>query len=248
MKSCLYTGRVSHTRLRPVRHAFRYRIWLALVELGELENPGGPLRGLWRRLLRLRPADHLPDRPEPGLRQRLAGLVGDRTGLAPDGEVYLLTGFGFLGHRFNPVSFFFCLDAAGELVCLVAEVTNTPWGERFYYVMDARAQRHERIKRFRSTKRFHVSPFLPMDMEYQWRFNVPGQKLGIGLAADRDGARVFSAALGLDRRPLTRRALALALLQQPGMSLLVLWRIHWQALRLWLKSVPFYPHPAGGRQ
>jgi len=247
MKSCLYTGRVSHSRFAPRPHSFSYGISMALVSLAELEGGG---RGLlpgpwWRRLLRLRPADHLRgiQGGEGTLAQRLALLVRQRLGLDIGGEVFLLTGFGFLWHRFNPVSVYYCHGADGTLQCLVAEVTNTPWNEQSCYVLDARDQVNQDLLRFDCAKNFHVSPFMPMDTRYRWRLSRPAEDLLFTIAVERREEPLFSATLNLQRRPLAARHLFRALARQPLMSLSVVLRIYWQALRLWLKATPLFAHP-----
>ena len=247
MKSCLYTGRVSHHRFSPRAHRFAYGISMAMVDLAHCD--GREYLPAWLRLLLpLRRRDHLRDYQSgtnAPLGDVLVQLVRDRSGirLDPRGRIFLLTGFGFLWHRFNPVSFYFCEDEDGRLRCLVAEVTNTPWGEQSHYVLDARGQSDRAEMRFRCAKDFHVSPFMPMDTCYHWRLAPPGDRAFINIAVERQGRPLFSATLNMDRRPLTARRVLAALARQPLMSLSVSWRIRWQALRLWLKAAPFYPHP-----
>jgi uncharacterized protein len=249
MKTSLYVGRVSHTRLVPRRHHFSYRLGLMLVNLNELDA-SQESRHLWPRwwrvLFPIRSGDHLrglPRTPVGTLRQRLSELVEDRLGLIPKGDIFLLTGFGFLWHRFNPVSFYYCLDADDALDCIVAEVTNTPWKEQFYYVLDARRQRHCQCLRFRCGKEFHVSPFMPMDTTYGWLLTRPGSSLGVGIDVERNGQRCFEARLRLKARELNTVNLLHCLLRQPLMSLQVVLAIHWQALRLWCRSTPLFLHP-----
>ena len=126
----------------------------------------------------------------------------------------------------------------------MAEITNTPWGERFAYVLptaplpDATSALH-----FRFAKAFHVSPFMPMDQEYAWRFTVPGRRLAVHMRNQRAGARVFDASLVLERRALTTANLTRVLARFPLITARVSAAIYWQALRLWWKGVRFHPHP-----
>jgi len=228
-------------------------LWLNLDELDQAACGKGFLAETrrWSHFLfPVKAGDHLrrlaatPD-VESGdsLRKRLAGLVHHRLGLELKGQVFLLTGFGFLWYRFNPVSFYYCFDEAGNLQCLVAEVTNTPWKEQYYYVLDARSQKGQQDLRFQCAKDFHVSPFMPMDTFYRWRLNIPGEILRLSIDIDRSGDHCFNAAINLQQRPMTGRYLWSSLWRQPFTSLQVVAAIHWQAFRLWLKSTPLFPHP-----
>lgn len=253
MKTCLYAGQVSHSRFRPRWHSFRYRLSLLWLNLDELDASGGGERGAsilgrrWQWLLPVKARDHLRNLPgagcEKSLKARLSALVADRLGLQLNGSVFLLTGFGFLWHRFNPVSFYYCFDEDNSLQCLVAEVTNTPWKEQYYYVLDARRQRGRECLSFQCAKGFHVSPFMPMDTFYRWRLNIPGEHLHLIIDIDKDGEKVFNASLSLERRALSSRGLWSSLWSQPFTSIKVVAAIHWQAFRLWLKSTPLFPHP-----
>ena len=161
----------------------------------------------------------------------------------PDGPIFLLTHLRYFGHCFNPVSFYYCYDAKGLRVeSIVAEITNTPWAERHAYVLDA-TQNQDRLKRFSFDKHFHVSPFMPMDMQYDWRFNAPGEHLFVHMQNFREGRSMFDATLSLNRQPFGAAALVRLLLGFPLMTVKVAAAIHWQALRLWLKKTPVYDHP-----
>lgn len=232
-----------------MRHAFDYPVCYAWLDLSELDRV---FAGRWfwstRRpaLARWRRADYLGD-PATPLDQAVRDRIAADTGRHSGGPIRMLTLLRTFGHSFNPVSFYYCYDATGTRIdTVVAEITNTPWGERHAYLLPVSAGTHDACGlRFRFGKRFHVSPFMPMDQEYDWTLDEPGAALCIRMVnRARGGERVFDAALALERREITGANLAWALARHPIASLDVLRQIYWQALRLWLKRTPFHAHPA----
>jgi DUF1365 family protein len=157
----------------------------------------------------------------------------------------MLTHLRYFGVGFNPVTFYYCFDAADTRVeSVVAEITNTPWNERHAYVLTDAQPEGARTLRYRFEKDFHVSPFMPMDMSYDWRFGVPGDSLRVNMQNYRAGERVFDATLDLSRREIGAGSLARALVSFPCMTATVLAGIYTQAFRLWLKRIPFHAHPS----
>jgi len=244
MHSCIFEGQVSHTRALPVVHAFRYPLFMLYLDLAELPGvfAGRWLWGVERRVLAsFRRSDHLGDPHQP-LERCVRDLVQQETGRRPVGPIRLLTHLRYAGYVFNPVSFYYCFDGAGEHVeTVVAEVNNTPWGERHCYVLDAAGAPAPRLV---TSKALHVSPFMPMDLSYDWRFARPDERLRITMACAHRGVRVFVAALALRRRAITGLGLARVLCLYPLLTLQVIVAIHWQALRLWLKGCRVHAHPA----
>ena len=247
MKSCIYEGQVRHGRRQPVEHAFRYRVFMMYLDLDELDEV---FRGRWfwsaRRtaLARFRRADHLGDERR-SLKSEILDLVEQETGKRPDGPVRLLSNLSYFGFCFNPVSFYYCYARDGEtLDTIVAEVNNTPWGERDTYVLPvAQNTGSGPALRFRPRKKMHVSPFMPMNVDYDWSFIDPAERLSVFMANDIDGERVFSASLLLRRRHISSWSLSRVLIVYPFITLKVLGGIYWQALRLWWKGSPFHQHP-----
>lgn len=247
MNSALYEGTVRHRRFAPVEHAFRYRVFYAYLDLAELPEALDGLLGWSARrpaLARFAREDHLGD-PAIPLDEAVRDLVETRLGDRPDGPVHLLTLPRTLGVAFNPISLYYCYGRDGSLSNIIAEVDNTPWGERHCYVVDAQRENLAvgDTFRFRVRKAFHVSPFHPLDQEYEWRLRRPGRSLVVHMENREAGAVRTDATLVLRRRPLDRRHASLALLRHPAMALSVLGGIYAQAARLWSKGTPYNPHP-----
>ena len=172
-------------------------------------------------------------------------LVESETGERPSGPVRLLTHFSYFGYCFNPVSFYYCFAEDGETVeTIVAEVNNTPWGEQDIYVLPESANiATGNVKRFQPSKKMHVSPFMPMDMEYDWFFSDPLERLTVFMANYREGERVFDASIAMRRREISGTSLARVLVLFPLMTFKVVGAIYWEALKLWMKRTPFHTHP-----
>jgi DUF1365 family protein len=249
MHSALYHGWLNHRRVAPRRHAFRYRLFMAYLDLAELDQV---FRGRWlwstRRaaLARFDRRDHFGDPAQP-LGDAVRALVAERTGRRPEGAIRLLTHLRYFGYVFNPVSFYYCFDAADRAVeAVVAEVSNTPWGERHCYVLQPDAPASGEL-RASSVKAMHVSPFNPMGLRYDWQLHTPSEALAVHMtlrSTEPAAAPVFGATLSLRRVPITGASLAGTLLRFPWMTAKVIAAIHWEALRLWLKRTPVYDHPA----
>lgn len=248
MHSAIYTGWLNHRRHAPRVHAFRYRLFMVYLDLAELDRV---FAGRWawscsrRALARFDRRDHLGD-PALPLDECVRQLVAQQTGARPDGPIRLLTHLRYFGYVFNPVSFYYCFAADGERIeAIVAEVNNTPWGERHCYVVPGPGAAG--AVQGTSAKAMHVSPFHPMDLQYHWHFSPPGDGVRVHMRLrprnDAEAAPVFDAAMALHRQPITAVRLAWTLARFPFMTAQVIVAIHWQALRLWLKRTPVHDHP-----
>jgi len=239
-RSALCEGFVSHRRVEGPRHAFRYRVLMALLDLDELPALDRSLRLFGHdraRALSFRDRDHL-DGSGRGLRAELEALVHAEGREMPGGRVELLTSCRVLGHVFNPVSFFYCYDRSGGLTLVVAEVNNT-FGDRHAYVLPV-----EGGYEWRRKKLMHVSPFTQPDAgTYAFALPPPGPRVEATIDLTRAGSTVVATHLSLERRPLDDRAILSALVRYPFQNLKVIAAIHFEALRLWSKGAPFWPRP-----
>lgn len=255
MESCIYEGRVVHRRYHPLKHHFLYSVYMVyldLDELPELWRRGGLGRTGWAPLA-FRESDHLSDIKVGGteeqgpstLRDRVVQLVQHQTGLQLTGPIRLLTQLRCFGYYFSPLNLFYCFDATGrQLEAIVAEVSNTPWEERHNYVLwSGNRTLPAPALSFRCEKVFHVSPFMGMAMRYHWRLTPPGTKLGVRIENRERDERLFDAVLSLTRRSWSTGRLRATLACYPWMTGKIFAGIYWQALQLWWKKCPYYPHP-----
>lgn len=242
LRSGIYTGWVTHQRLQPKLHGFKYRLFMLYLDLEEL-----PLlfknNKLWSflkpNIAYFRRKDYYGD-PEKPLDQCIRDLVESESGQRPQGKIGLLTHLRYWGVCFNPVSFYYCHDTDGKLQAIVSHITNTPWQERHAYVHVCQPGK-EHV--FSLEKNFHVSPFMPMDIHYKWQFSEPELQLSVHMQNWRAGTAMFYATLKLERHSWQTATLNRLLISFPWMTLKVVLAIYWQALRLWLKRIPFYSHP-----
>lgn len=248
MQSAIYAGHVLHARSRPKKHSLRYSVFSLLIDLDEIDalNAGMRLFGYNRAAVySVHDADH-----GNGRKGELRAWLKDRlaaAGLEGDGwKIRMLCYPRILGYVFNPITVYFCYCPEGHLAAVLYEVCNT-FNERHTYVIPVEAEA-DGILRHRCAKEMYVSPFMPMNCEYNFRISPPGDDVAINIGeSDPDGPLLFATFSG-KRRPLSDRALLRMLMAYPLMTMKVMGGIHWEALRLWWKGVPIYRHkPAAAR-
>lgn len=239
-------GTVWHRRTREHTHAFRYKLWFCLLDLDTL--PERLEKSPWWSELRWNLVSFRRQDFIAPFERSIADAVRDRVeqhlGWKPAGQIRLLTQPRQWGLCFNPVSFYFCYSERQQLDSIVAEVHNTPWGERHAYVLDATGPHQSGPEyRFEFDKSFHVSPFLPMQMQYRWRFRLEADALAVHMLVMENGAESLRTGMQLSLQPLNRNAMLRMPLIFPLQTIKVFGGIYWQAFRLWMKNTRFYPHP-----
>lgn len=243
MHSAIFQGWVRHRRFVPRMHEFRYAMTMFYLDLDELPELFDDVRG-WsyneRNLGWFRRGDYLGD-PEQDLASQVRAEVERQQGYCPKGAVRMLANVRIWGMCFNPVTLYYCFEPAGDKPSVIlAQVNNTPWNERYCYVIPCSPRTGKARTGF--AKNFHVSPFNPMDMNYRWVSSVPEEKLLVHMENWRAGERHMDATLNLERQTWSAQTLQSLLWRQPWMTAKVPAAIYWQALKLFIKRVPVYPH------
>ncbi len=252
LHSAIYEGWIRHRRSVPRKHAFRYRLYMLYLDLAEIDHVFRK-RWLWsvgrRNLAEFRRSDYHGD-PDVPLDTALRDTVEQRSGTRPHGPIRMLAHLRYFGHCFNPVCFYYGYAGDGvTLDWILAEISNIPWNERHAYLLpisESTTAGGAHAWEFR--KQFHVSPFIPMAREYDWRFQDPGEQLRVHMDVRAARHVEMDATLVLDRRALTGWQLARCLLHYPVMTARVVIVIYWQALILWLKGVRMHDHPDSGKR
>ncbi len=250
LASAIFTGQVAHQRFLPKKHGFQYKVFMLYVDLEELPTLFKPYIGWSLERLNIasfKRANYYGDANKP-LKSEIFNLVKQQTGKAVTGPVRLLTNLSYFGYCFNPVSFYYCYAPDGEtLQAIVSHITNTPWGEDYAYVHDCEQLDENKAQHFSFKKDFHVSPFMPMDIDYQWQFKPSFEKHFVHMKNFQQSKEFFNATMSLKRLPINQRNLNSVLLRYPLMTLKVVGAIYWHALLLWLKRIPIHDHPAKQR-
>ncbi|MBT6232525.1 MAG: DUF1365 domain-containing protein [Nitrosomonadales bacterium] len=240
----IYKGTISHSRIKDAHHSFTYKTSMLFLDIDDIENAFSK-NFFWSyekfNVAAFYRKDFFGDPAKP-LKDEIVKLVSKKLNYKVNGKIFLLTTIRFFGYCFNPVSFYYCFDNNKKLITIVSHITNTPWEETHAYVHDCKKIRGG-TKNFVFKKAFHVSPFLPMDLEYNWRFTEPKDFLFVSMECFKDQKKYFNASLRLTNQAWSTYALNKLLFLSFPMSLKAIISIYWNALILYFKKVKFYPHP-----
>ncbi|NVD06370.1 DUF1365 domain-containing protein [Vibrio sp. JPW-9-11-11] len=236
-RSRLLVGSVRHRRFTPVVHALDYGLFMPMIDLDELESLQQQVWGFghrWWHWARFKREDYLG---QGNLKSAILNKAHELGAERLEGRVEAVLHLRYFGLYFSPVNFYYLYDQHDEWRYLLAEVSNTPWNERHYYLLDA----HDETT-WRHQKAFHVSPFNPIEQEYVWKLKPLKDKLSIHLECHRE-KKEFDATLKMTKQPFNSKVLLKHLIATPIMAVKVVTGIYWHALKLWLKKAPFYSHP-----
>ena len=248
LHSRLYEGWVRHRRYMPKSHAFNYPVFMTWLDLDELDQVMA-MSQFWSferfNLVSFYRKDYLGGQTGHDLSSAIKNRLKEHNGEFFEGRICLLTHLRFLGFGYNPVSFYFCYPEGSESPrYILAEINNTPWNERYCYVLEVEEGSSQKHKwSFEFNKAFHVSPFMPMEQYYRWQFSLNESNLTINMQLEQDNDCCFDATLQLKSKAMTSAEMRNLPLRFPFLTLSVVMSIYWQALRLWLKGIPFYSHP-----
>jgi uncharacterized protein len=251
--SAIYQGTVRHRRFSPQKHDFSYQVFMMYLDTQELDKVLS-LSPFWSTSrwapARLKRDDfHInkksignsDTRNLPTIDEAVRNTVELETGIRPSGPIRMLVNLRYWGYSINPLSTYYCFDNAGEnIIALVAEVHNTPWNERHAYVLTGDDFNKKQLCIFE--KKFHVSPFNPIDMSYRWKSTIPTNTLCIHLENWQKNIKIMDATMILKYQPINAKNMNSILIRFPWMTVKVVMAIYWQALKLWLKGVPTFNH------
>lgn len=256
-KSAIYQGGIRHRRFLPITHQLNYSMTMLALDLDELENLEQSVTGFgfsWWHWARFHRRDYCGEGPlKRAVIDKVIELAESASKEADEffltdhiresllcGRVIALVHLRYFGVYFSPVNFYYLYDAQGQWRYLLAEVSNTPWHEKHYYLIPT--QQQSSACHWQHEKAFHVSPFNPIDQRYRWRISPLGEKMSIHLACHGE-KKEFDASLQMKRQPLTSQGLRRFFFASPVPTLKILYGIYWQAFKLWRKGAVFYSHP-----
>ncbi len=241
MQNSIYTGFLVHSRLLPIKHKFKYLLTMFFLDIDDIPSQcqKSPFISYDKlNVLSFYRKNYLPTTDQGSIREQVEKNLKKHNHTLMPARIFILTQLSYLGYCYNPVSFYYCYDANDCLIYLLAEVNNTPWNERHVYVEKIDSQNKAIVK---LEKAFHVSPFLPLDMQYIWSVYVPSGSIKLRMECIKQQP-VFYAAINLKRRNLNAKNILIVALTNPFATLVNHLRIYKQALGLYLKKAPFYAH------
>jgi uncharacterized protein len=244
-KPGIYRGELRHRRFRPKPHEFTYSLFMAFLDIDRIaESMQKCAYSSYNRFnwASFDQRDHFGDPSQP-LRKRLEEDAKTHGVPLPDGPIFLLTHLRYLGYCFNPISLFYFYDTSGNVPVVLAEVNNTFGESRNYWLWAGNRRPADNALHFLCPKTLHVSPFMGMNLDYDFVLTPPGNTLITHMNTLDGGDHLFDATLSLQYHPWTSASLVRALASQPWMTAKVISAIHWEALRLWLKGTPVFTHP-----
>ncbi|MFI5148660.1 MAG: DUF1365 domain-containing protein [Bacteroidia bacterium] len=245
MNSCLYKARVMHHRLEPKKHRFHYNVYmfyLCLDELGELHKRFRLLSRNRFNLFNFKDSEHLqlpreqPDKSKT-VREHINRYLAENGISPPPSRIMLLTNLNTLGYNFNPVSFYICFDAQDRPLCSIAEISNT-FREMKPYLINAKEEGTERFQ-LNTPKYFYVSPFFDHDASFEFTVSIPSEKLNIKVDDIKDGRKIFISTLTGEKKVLSDSTMLRYFFSIPLITLKVITLIHWNAMLLWMKKIPY---------
>ena len=242
MRNAIYTGFIIHNRTAPKPHKFQYKLRMFFLDIDNLTNTfkNIPFVSINKiNLISFYRKNYFPSKTNLSLREEIEEEIKRRGYDSMPKKIYILTHLSYLGFCYNPVSFYYCYDAQDNLIYFLSEVNNTPWNERHIYFQQIV---NNGINAWVHDKEFHVSPFLPINLQYSWKINEPNEQVRISLACIAN-ATVFRATLKLVRSKIDFANCLSIFVVSPLTTLLIVLKIYWQALWLYIKKIPFYQHP-----
>jgi len=245
VQNYIYEGYIRHRRFTPFKNVFKYPIFMMYFDISKVEQLFNKKSIFFNinkpSIVSFNRKDYHRNQIKC-LDTAVRDTLKNKFEFDAKGPIRILTHLRYFGYCFNPVSFYYCFDKEDKVVeSIMAEVTNTPWNERYTYFISELDSKKNFISSMK--KQFHVSPFWDMDHNYDWYFTSPNKKITVNMKNFKDNMKVFDASLNLKRKNLNFKNLLNQIIRYPFITIKVFLRIHWQAFKLWLKGATFYTHP-----
>lgn len=240
LNSCLYETDVMHCRIRPKRHQFNsslFMFYLDLDEIDRLENVSKLIGHNKNRIYNFMDKDHF-DLDGTTIKEKVLNYLQDKVDTESIKKIMLLTNLRTFGYVFNPVSFYFCFDLQNKPVCVVPEICNTFREIKPFFIKDI--EEGKNTFRSQQKKNFYISPFVSVDMPLDFKVRIPDEQLNIQIDDYDEQGKFLYATMSGRKVQLTKRNLILYSLKFPFVTLKIISLIHFHALLLWLKKVPYF--------